>query len=155
MNLGLGDKSISVLLFWVFKWWISCAVAQQWHFYHIGMQLRGGADGTGKRKEELAQASTCRQLSRYRRANTLWLPEIAIEQNPPVLLECVHVHSGVSVNMFTAWFCLYLLKRRRGNGNRARVNEKSKQRECEISSAALQQHSGHTLCFIANYLFWN
>jgi len=63
-----------LLLFWnlVFKWWISCAVTQQWDIYHIGTQMRGG-----KRKAELtrltSQVSTCWQLNPYRSMNTAHL----------------------------------------------------------------------------------
>lgn len=58
----------SLLLFWnlVLKWWISCAVTQQWNIYH-----------TGKRKAELprltSQVSTCWQLNQYRSTSTAQL----------------------------------------------------------------------------------
>ncbi len=119
----------------VFKWWISCAVTLQSDFYHIGMQLRGGLVGKGKRKEELtrltSQVSTC-QLNQYRRVNTV---QFTGHSNQAKFLffigTCAYKQSYISEPCVLAGSACTCLKHQWGKINRARENEKSKEKEID------------------------
>lgn len=127
----------------LFKWWISCAVTQQWDFYHIGMQLRGGVEGRGKRKEELTKThfSSHDLLT----AESERRPEHSDQKQKDrrsVLLECVRIRTRVYQWTVRRRFCRDLLQR---------WSNKTREEEEEFKSPSWNNSS---LSFSALDLIW-